>query len=69
FYSGNFLDNSLTSKTGGNYRKWSGLCLETQHFPNSPNNDKFPLTILRPGDKFYSETWFKFSVIKDIIDD
>ena len=68
FYSGNFLDNSLPSKTGGNYRKWSGLCLETQHFPNSPNNDKFPLTILRPGEKFYSETWFKFSVIEDIID-
>ena len=69
FYSGNFLDNSLPSKTGGNYSKWSGLCLETQHFPNSPNNDKFPSTILRPGEKFYSETWYKFSVIEDIIDD
>ena len=62
FYSGNMLDNVLPSKTGGTYGPQSGFCLETQHFPNSPNEPIFPSTILNPGDTFTSETWFKFSV-------
>ncbi len=61
FYTGNFLDGSLAS---GNftYAKNSGLCLETQHFPDSPNQPDFPSTILRPGDKFFSQTIFKFGI-------
>ncbi|MDB4163935.1 galactose mutarotase [Flavobacteriaceae bacterium] len=61
-YTGNFLDNTLPSKTGGNYGPRSGFCLETQHFPNAPNEPNFPTTILKPGETFTSETWFQFSV-------
>jgi aldose 1-epimerase len=60
-YSGNFLDGSLNSKKGKKYINRSGLCLETQAFPNSPNNENFPTTILEPGEKFYSQTSFRFS--------
>jgi aldose 1-epimerase len=61
FYTGNFLDGSLRS---GNtvFVKNYGLCLETQHFPDSPNQPNFPNTILRPGEKFVSQTIFKFGV-------
>jgi aldose 1-epimerase len=61
FYTGNFLDGTLTS---GNitFVKNSGLCLETQHFPDSPNQPDFPSTILRPGEQFVSQTIFKFGV-------
>jgi len=61
FYTGNFLDGSLTS---GNisFVKNYGLCLETQHFPDSPNQPDFPSTILRPGEEFVSQTIFKFGV-------
>lgn len=61
-YTGNFLDNTLQSKTGGTYGSRSGFCLETQHFPNAPNEPSFPTTILKPGETFTSETWFQFSV-------
>ena len=61
-YIGNFLDGSLKSKKGMNYIKRSGLCLETQFFPNSPNTENFPSTVLLPGEEFYSKTSFKFSV-------
>ncbi len=61
-YTANFLDNTLPSKTGGTYGPRSGFCLETQHFPNAPNEPIFPTTILKPGDMFASETWFQFSV-------
>jgi aldose 1-epimerase len=61
-YTGNFLDNTLQSKTGGTYGPRSGFCLETQHFPNTPNEPNFPTTILKPGETFTSETWFQFSV-------
>lgn len=61
-YTGNFLDNTLPSKSGGTYGPRSGFCLETQHFPNAPNEPSFPTTTLRPGEKFTSETWFQFSV-------
>ena len=60
-YSGNFLDGSLNSKKGKKYINRSGLCLETQAFPNSPNNENFPTTILEPGEKFYYQTSFRFS--------
>ena len=61
-YTGNFLDDTLPSKTQGTYGPRSAFCLETQHFPNSPNVSDFPTTILKPGEIFTSETHFKFSV-------
>jgi aldose 1-epimerase len=60
FYGGNFLDGTLTGKGGKKYYKHYGLCLETQHFPDSPNQPGFPETILRPGEIFSSETVYKF---------
>jgi aldose 1-epimerase len=62
FYSGNFLDGSIRGKAGAVYAKHAGLCLETQHFPDSPNRVEFPSTILRPGDIFRSATVLKFRV-------
>lgn len=62
FYSGNFLDGTLTGKGGHAYQKRSGFCLETQHFPDSPNKPEFPSTILRPGETYRSRTMYKFSV-------
>jgi aldose 1-epimerase len=62
FYSGNFLDGSLTGKGNTGYKKHYGFCLETQHFPDSPNQPSFPSTILQPGDTFKSSTIYKFSV-------
>ncbi len=60
FYSGNFLDGTIKGKGGKVYGHRSGLCLETQHFPDSPNQPNFPSTVLRPGDKFESTTIYKF---------
>ncbi len=60
FYSGNFLDGSITGKGGKVYFKHYGLCLETQHFPDSPNKPNFPSTILKPGEKYESLTIHKF---------
>jgi len=60
FYSGNFLDGSVTGKEGHVYKRRYGLCLETQHFPDSPNHPDFPSTILKPGEKFHQTTVFKF---------
>ena len=62
FYSGNFLDGTITGKNGRIYQKHWGLCLETQHFPDSPNQKTFPNTILRPGEKYSEETVYKFGV-------
>ncbi|OWP62754.1 galactose-1-epimerase [Hymenobacter amundsenii] len=62
FYSGNFLDGSLTSPTGQPYVQHAGLCLETQHFPDSPNQPTFPNTILEPGQTFQSTTEYHFGV-------
>jgi len=62
FYTGNFLDGSLTGKAGHVYKRRMGFCLETQHFPDSPNKPAFPSTILRPGETFRSKTIFAFSV-------
>ncbi len=62
FYTGNFLDGSYKGKNGVNYTFRSGLCLETQHFPNSPNQDTFPTTLLKPGEKYHSTTRVSFSI-------
>ena len=61
FYSGNFLDGSITGKEGTVYQKRHGFCLETQHFPDSPNKPGFPSTVLKPGDKYTTTTIYKFS--------
>ena len=60
FYSGNFLDGTLVGKAGRAYARRAGLCLETQHFPDSPNHPEFPCTILRPGGQLVSRTVFRF---------
>jgi len=62
FYSGNFLDGSITGKSGRVYKHRFGFCLETQHFPDSPNHPRFPSTILRPGKRYESRTVFRFGV-------
>ncbi len=61
FYTGNFLDGTITGKDGKVYGHRSGLCLETQHFPDSPNHPKFPSTELKPGQKYHTVTIFRFS--------
>ncbi|MGF7232008.1 aldose epimerase family protein [Arachidicoccus sp.] len=61
FYSGNFLDGSLTAR-GQKINKYTGVTLETQHFPDSPNQKNFPNTILRPGEKFHQEAIYKLSL-------
>lgn len=61
FYSGNFLDGRLRGKSGHPYPRRSGFCLETQHFPDSPNQPAFPSTILRPGETYASTTVYRFS--------
>jgi aldose 1-epimerase len=60
-YTGNFLDGSLTGKQGRVYARRTAFCLETQHFPDSPNHPNFPTTELKPGQKFHSVTVFQFS--------
>jgi aldose 1-epimerase len=60
FYSGNFLDGSFTGKAGRAYPHRSGFCLETQHYPDSPNQPSFPTVVLRKGEDYKSETVFKF---------
>jgi len=62
FYSGNFLDGRLTGKGDVVYAHRSGLCLETQHFPDSPNKPGFPSTILNPGETYRTSTVFRFGV-------
>lgn len=64
FYSGNFLDGSIKGKQDIPLQKHAGLCLETQHYPDSPNHSHFPTTILNPGDKFLSETVYKFTTLR-----
>jgi aldose 1-epimerase len=63
-YGGNFLNGSSTGKSGKPYMKRNAFCLETQHFPDSPNQPNFPSTILEPGDKYKSTTVYKFDVVK-----
>jgi aldose 1-epimerase len=61
FYTGNYL-KAVAGKGGRTYEKHAGLCLETQHFPDSPNHPKFPTVVLRPGETFRSKTVYQFSV-------
>jgi aldose 1-epimerase len=61
FYSGNFLNGTKFGKAGESHMLNSGLCLETQHFPDSPNHPAFPTTELKPGQTMHSTTTFTFS--------
>ncbi len=62
FYTGNFLDGTLTGKGGQTIHKRAGFCLETQHFPDSPNQPTFPSTVLKPGETYAQTTIYKFGV-------
>ena len=62
FYSGNFLDGSLKGRGGVAYEKYAGFCLETQHFPDTPNHPDFPSTVLRVGEEYNEVAVFRFSV-------
>ena len=59
-YTGNWLNNEMIGKSGQAYKPYSGVCLEPQHYPDSPNQPQFPNTILRPGETFFSTTIYKF---------
>ena len=61
FYSGNFLNGAISGPSGQAYRQGNGFCLETQHFPDSPNQPEFPSTELRPGEEYISTTIYAFS--------
>jgi aldose 1-epimerase len=61
FYSGNFLDGTLTGKRGVVYRQHHGFCLETQHYPDSPNQPGFPAVVLRPGQTYAHSTVHRFA--------
>jgi aldose 1-epimerase len=60
FYTGNFLDGTIKGKGGKTYAQRFGFCLETQHFPDSPNKPKFPTTVLKSGAQFHSTTVYRF---------
>jgi len=62
FYSGNFFDGSITGKGSTVYNKYAGFCLETQHFPDSPNHPEFPSTVLKPGEEYLQTSVLRFSV-------
>src|ERR1700676_132036 len=64
FYTGNFLDGSMQGKDGKSYGHRFAFCLETQHFPDSPNHPDFPSTVLKPGQQLHSTTIYKFSIRK-----
>jgi aldose 1-epimerase len=59
-YTGNHLRPDVVGKAGKPYMKHGALCLETQHFPDSPNHENFPSTVLRPNETFHSRTSYKF---------
>jgi aldose 1-epimerase len=61
FYAGNFLDGTITGKAGQVYRHRGGLCLETQHFPDSPNKPSFPPVVLKPGQTYATTTVYRFT--------
>jgi aldose 1-epimerase len=61
-YTGNFMDGTLAGKGGKSYPHRGGFCLETQHYPDSPNHPAFPSTVLKPGDTYKQTTVFKFGV-------
>lgn len=64
FYTGNFLDGSVKGKRGIYYQKRSAICVETQHFPDSPNQPNYPSTLLRPGETYSSTCIYKFGTVK-----
>jgi len=64
FYTGNFLDGTIKTSAGKAINQHTALCMETQHFPDSPNEPKFPITVLRPGQKYHTVTVYKLSVGK-----
>ena len=64
FYTGNFLDGKITGKGGVNYPKRFALCLESEHYPDSPNQSAFPTVVLKPNEKYSTTTIYKFSVEK-----
>jgi aldose 1-epimerase len=64
FYTGNFLDGTIHGKVGKVYPRRSAFCMETQRFPDSPNQPQFPTTVLKPGKHFQSTTVFRFSTVK-----
>jgi len=64
FYSGNFLDGTLTGKKGHVYQQYDALALEPQHFPDSPNEPKFPSVVLKPGDIYHSTIIYAFDIAK-----
>jgi aldose 1-epimerase len=61
FYTGNFLDGTLTGKAGKVYKQRYAFCLETQHYPDAPNQPTFPSTLLKPGQTYHTVTVYKFS--------
>jgi aldose 1-epimerase len=63
FYSGHLLHGSVIGFSGSTYQKYAGFCLETQHFPDSPNHPNFPSATLQPGHPYYSETVFVFGIL------
>jgi len=63
FYTGNMMPDTLAGKGGAQYTKRTGFCLETQHFPDSPNQPHFPTTVLRPGEQYQESTLFRFGVV------
>ncbi len=63
-YTGNFLDGTIHGKGGTAYERRTAFCLETQHFPDSPNHASFPSTLLSPGQRYHTTTIYKFSVAK-----
>ncbi|HEX4916004.1 MAG TPA: hypothetical protein VFV51_18725, partial [Vicinamibacterales bacterium] len=63
-YTGNVLNGSIIGKGGRAYARHGGFCLETQHYPDSPNKPDFPATVLRPGTTYSTRTVFKFDVSK-----
>ena len=61
FYTSNFLDGDLRGKGGQVYQKHGAFCLETQHYPDAPNQPAFPSTVLRPGEQYQHTTIYRFS--------
>lgn len=62
FYTGNFLDGSLSGKNDTPYQKYAGFCLETQHYPDAPNQPAFPATVLMPGEMYRQSTIYQFGI-------
>ena len=65
FYTGNYLEDSIIGRGNTNYDFRNGFCLETQHYPDSPNKPHFPSTLLKPGEKFTSKTIYRFSMVQN----